>query len=134
MLRGCEKNPVAIKYVKNQAEEVCLEAVKKCGYSIIYIKKQTLNICLEALRYDGTLLDYVNEGIVDKSKHYIYKNQGIKDVYVNKINGNWLFSVGCQSNMTKEDFIKRIYNDNGGLVHNPHRQIYIDFLSKFHYS
>lgn len=33
--------------------------------------------------------------------------------------------------MTKEEFIDRIYNKDGGLERNPHRQIYLDLLAKF---
>ncbi|HCP7145417.1 TPA: hypothetical protein OE939_004106, partial [Clostridioides difficile] len=50
-------------------------------------------------------------------------------------NGEWLFTVGCQRNITKEEFIYRIYNTNGGFDLengiNVHRQIYLDFLEKF---
>ena len=37
-----------------------------------------------------------------------------------------LYSIGCQNNITKQEFIDRIYNLDGGLKQNPHRQEYID--------
>ena len=49
---------------------------------------------------------------------------------MNKIDGIWLFSIGCQNNITKEEFVKRIYETDGGLESNPHRQEYLDFLNK----
>jgi len=43
-------------------------------------------------------------------------------------NGNILYNVGCQEEMTKEEFIDRIYNTNGGLKLNPHREYYLKII------
>lgn len=52
-----------------------------------------------------------------------------------KENGVWLFTVGCQENITKEEFIYRIYNEGGGFDPekgvNVHRGIYLNFLGQF---
>lgn len=39
-----------------------------------------------------------------------------------------LYSIGCQENITKEEFIDRIYNEDGGLEKNPHRKEYLRLI------
>ena len=56
--------------------------------------------------------------------HSVYR-----DVYAYKFQGEWYFFVGCQMAISKEEFIDKIYNEDGGLEENPHRQHYLDFLA-----
>ena len=39
-----------------------------------------------------------------------------------------LYSIGCQENITKEQFLNRIYNENGGLKGNSHREEYLRLI------
>lgn len=39
-----------------------------------------------------------------------------------------LYSIGCQENITEEDFLDRIYNEDGGLEKNPHRYEYLRLI------
>ena len=39
-----------------------------------------------------------------------------------------LYTIGCQFNITEEEFVDKIYNTNGGLEDNPHRQEYLEFI------
>ena len=39
-----------------------------------------------------------------------------------------LYSIGCQENITKEQFLNRIYNEGGGLKGNPHREEYLRLI------
>lgn len=39
-----------------------------------------------------------------------------------------LYMIGCQKNITKEKFIDRIYNKDGGLEENPHRKEYLKLI------
>ena len=39
-----------------------------------------------------------------------------------------LYTIGCQNNITKEQFLDRIYNKNGGLKENPHREEYLKLI------
>jgi hypothetical protein len=50
----------ALRYVKNQTPELCLEALRQDGYSIRYVKNQTPELCLEAVKKNGRALRYVN--------------------------------------------------------------------------
>lgn len=43
-------------------------------------------------------------------------------------NDKILYSVGCQSNMTKETFLDIIYNMDGGLEENLHREEYLRLI------
>ena len=55
-----------------------------------------------------------------------------RDIYIlHEPNKEPLFSVGCQCNISKEYFIKRIYNLDGGLEENPYRQEYLDILNRY---
>lgn len=46
-----------------------------------------------------------------------------------------LYSIGCQRNITEEEFIDRIYNDNGGLEKHPYRYEYLRLIKtiNFHF-
>ena len=39
-----------------------------------------------------------------------------------------LYTIGCQFNITKEEFIERIYNESGGIENNPNRQEYLAII------
>lgn len=39
-----------------------------------------------------------------------------------------LYSIGCQHNITEEEFIDRIHNKDGGLEKNPHRAEYLKLI------
>ena len=43
-------------------------------------------------------------------------------------NDEILYSIGCQENITEAEFIDRIYNENGGLEKNPHREEYLRLI------
>ena len=39
-----------------------------------------------------------------------------------------LYTIGCKHNITEEEFIDLIYNENGGLDENPHREEYLKLI------
>ena len=39
-----------------------------------------------------------------------------------------LYTICCQENITKEEFLDRIYNEGGGLKGNPHREEYLRLI------
>ena len=43
-------------------------------------------------------------------------------------NDEILYTIGCQENITKEEFLDRIYNEGGGLKGNPHREEYLRLI------
>ncbi|NJK16351.1 DUF4116 domain-containing protein, partial [Clostridioides difficile] len=51
----------ALKYVKEQTEEVCLKAVKQDYRMLKYVNKQTEEVCLEAVRQNYRALYYIND-------------------------------------------------------------------------
>ena len=58
-LEMVKQNGYALKFVKNQTEEICLAAVKQCGYALKFVKNQTEQVCLAAVKEDGDVLFYV---------------------------------------------------------------------------
>ncbi|ENY8693094.1 TPA: DUF4116 domain-containing protein [Clostridioides difficile] len=150
----------ALRYVKNQTKEICLIAVKENPYSIVYMKNQTPELCLIAVKQNGLALKFIIEQtdeicrealkqnkyairyVKDKDKYekifdirYLKKQKDVNEVIAIKENGKWLFTIGCQRNITKDEFIRRIYNKGGGFDLkkgiNVHRKIYLDFLNRF---
>ena len=39
-----------------------------------------------------------------------------------------LYTIGCQINITEEEFVNRIYNTHGGLQENPYREEYLELI------
>ena len=39
-----------------------------------------------------------------------------------------LYTIGCQINITEEEFVDRIYNTHGGLQENPYREEYLELI------
>ncbi len=66
---------------------------------------------------------------------YLNEAGNTREVLAIKEDGEWLFTIGCQENITKEKFINRIYNENGGFDLekgvNVHRGRYLNFLKEF---
>ena len=60
-----------------------------------------------------------------------YKNKSSRAVTALLTNDGWRFNVGCQKLITKEVFLYRIHNNDGGLYKNPHREFYLKILSLF---
>ena len=44
-----------------------------------------------------------------------------------------LFNIGCQKEMTEDEFIDRIKNEDGGLENNPHREYYLKIIEMAKY-
>ena len=64
---------------------------------------------------------------VDKFIDVINPRQGRIVTGVLK-NGEILYNVGCQNEITRETFIDRIYNEGGGIESNPHREEYLKII------
>ncbi|WP_044304730.1 DUF4116 domain-containing protein, partial [Clostridioides difficile] len=131
-------------YVKKQTEEICIEAVRQDGFALEHVKwdnfskEQISKICREALKQNKHAIEYIE----DKEKYLeefdirCLKAQGkVREVLAIKEDGKWLFTIGCQEDITKEKFIHRIYSTDGGFDLekgiNIHRQIYLNFLKEF---
>ena len=122
----------SIKYIDNPLLEVQLEAVRMDGYTIRHICNPSEQVQLEALREDGRSIQYI-ENPTDYIKSIMdVIETSHRTIYVlHEPNKEPLFSVGCQYNITKEYFIERIYNMNGGLKENPYRQEYLDIINRY---
>ena len=131
-LEAIRKDGYAIQFIDNPSEQVQLEAIRQNGLAIEFIDNPTEQVQLEAARQDGFAIeciknpsDYIKSiiDVVDTSKRRVY--------VLHEPNKEPLFSIGCQCNITKEYFIERIYNLDGGLEEHPYRQEYLDILERY---
>ena len=60
-LAAVKQNCSALEYVKNQTEEMCLVAVNRYSLAFMYVKKQTEQVCLAAVKQipNGRLMCYI---------------------------------------------------------------------------
>ena len=48
-----------LKFIHNQTEEVCIQAVQQSGYYLKYVHNQTKEMCLEAVKRNGMAFPFV---------------------------------------------------------------------------
>ena len=149
-----KQNGYAIREIENPSEQVQLEAVRENGLVIQYIDRPSEKLQLIAVRENGLAIEYINNPServqLEAVMHDVYAINHIENpteyiksitsqiktsertVYVLHEPGKEpLFSIGCQNNISKECFIWRIYNTDGGLRENPHRQEYLDIIERY---
>lgn len=61
VLKMVKQDGWALKYVKEQTPEICLEAVKQNGYVLRLVKKQTPEVCQAAVNQNCNALQYVKD-------------------------------------------------------------------------
>ena len=77
---------------------------------------------------------FINKGIIIGRVSMLYK-----DIFQHQCENRMLtailteddkilYSIGCQENIKEEEFIDRIYNEDGGLKENPHRAEYLKLI------
>ena len=49
----------ALRFVKEQTSELCLEAVTQNGLNLVFVQQQTPMICLAAVNRHGMALEYI---------------------------------------------------------------------------
>ena len=120
------------QFNKEQEEAFQLKAVRQNGYNIHSIKNPSEQVQLTAVRQNGCSRKYIdNPSSYIKSVLDVIETSSRKVYVLHEEGKEPLFSVGCQCNITKEYFIKRIYNLDGGLEENPHRQEYLDVIERY---
>ena len=131
-LKAVRRDGSYIQYIDNPSEQVQLEAVRQNGNVIKYIDNPSEEVQLEGIRQNSHAIFYTKnpsdyiKSIVDvlETSH--------RTIYVlHEPNKDPLFTIGCQKNISKEYFIWRIYNLDGGLEENPHRQEYLDIIERY---
>ena len=105
-------------------------------------------VCGDVIVYDNAIIygnakvlgdvmvcgeDEIENGYIQVSYKDVqtYKNKSSRTVTALLTNDGWRFNVGCQKLITKEFFLYRIHNNDGGLYKNPHREFYLNILSLF---
>ena len=131
-----KQDGLALKYVKAPTYEICLEAVKAHPLALDYIQEKTIELCLEAVKCNIQALTRIHDtNIINNicsSLDILYLPFGAphRELILRLVNGKYRCWIGCQENISLENLKWRIHNTDGGLTENPHRQHYIDFLTK----
>ncbi|MCC0681848.1 MULTISPECIES: DUF4116 domain-containing protein [unclassified Clostridioides] len=132
-------NKIKNKFSSKENERICLEAVRQNALALKYVNKQTEPICMEALKQNKHAIMFIkdkNKCLKEFNIRYLEKQGDTREVIAIKENNKWLFTIACQRDITKEEFVDRIYNTNGGfdlkLRINVHRQRYLNFLKDFY--
>lgn len=121
-----------IKYMKNPSYEIQLEAIKQHSWAIEFIKNPHEEIQLEVVKQNCKFIECIDNPCNKIKEMFDIYDCKYRNLYVLKLdNGEYRFTIGCQDNMTKEEFLDRIYNNNGGLENNPYRQEYLDILERY---
>ena len=131
-LEAVKQEAYAIEYIKNPSEELQLEAVRQNWHAIQYIVNPSEQVQLEAIRQNGYSINFIkNPSDYIKSVLDIIRTFH-RDIYIlHEPDKEPLFTIGCQKNISKDYFIWRIYNMDGGLEENPYRQEYLDIIERY---
>lgn len=84
------KEPLTIKYITMQTEDLCKLAVSKNAEAFKFVGKQTPQICKIALKQNGLLLEYISnydqteENCIDAINQNALALQYVSDKYYNK--------------------------------------------------
>lgn len=99
------------------------------GEAVVYGRA---HVCGEAV-VDGRARVYGYAGITCKHISVeMYTSINSRTVTALEIKPElWVFNVGCQREISKEEFISRIFNEDGGVEANPHREFYLKILQLF---
>lgn len=130
-IKAVEQDGWALRYVNNQSKEICLAAVKSDGTALKYVAEQTPEICLAAIKQNGSAVKYAKHSMLDLNNHITLENESGINLYANKIDGEWIFSLGVVNNITKNEFIDVINKAKDSSCNSQHIQVYVDFLNKF---
>ena len=108
---------------KMYGKSTMLDDSKMFGDSIMYgnSKMRNNSILKDNEKLYGKLVSKVDKFIEIHSK----KGRIITGVLKE---GKILFNVGCQNEITKEIFIDRIYNEDGGIEEHPYRKEYLKII------
>jgi len=135
-LEAVKRHWLALQYVKNQTTEIILEAIKHNGAALKYVIPQTTKLYIEAVNVNISALIYIQDANILKNVCntlnilYLPANKNHRDLILKFVDGAYRCWIGCQEDISVEQLIWRIYNTDGGLQENPHRQHYINFLQK----
>ena len=68
-------NPLILRYIDNQTDEICKLAVQQNAYALFHVKEQTDEICKIAVQKDGYTLCYVKNQTYEICKLAVQQNR-----------------------------------------------------------
>ena len=96
-----------------------------CGNAKVYNEASVYG---KAIVSEGNILGEVQ---VEFDEVSFYQTYNSKLVTAITKDNQTLFNIGGQKLITKEEFINRIHNEDGGLEVNPHREFYLKILDLY---
>lgn len=116
--------------IKNSIIEVATVENSYIEDSTIYASTLKNSYIKKASIENVTIVDRRVTGIITMPFKDIFQYQCRKKVLTAILteNDEILYSIGCQENITEDEFIDRIYNEDGGLERNPHRKEYLRLI------
>ena len=131
-LEAVKEDGNVVRIIQNPSEAVKLEAVKNKGCAIQFIDDPSVQVQLEAVKQCSSSAKYIKNICKEVLDILDIIDTKVRTIYVLHEEGKEpLFSIGCQQNITKEKFIDRIKNLDGGLKNNPHRKEYLEILKRY---
>lgn len=110
------------------------DKAKVCEYAVVHQNAKiygNATVCGCAYIYHNAVINKGNIiGIISMHFKDIFQHQCENRVLTAILteNNKILYSIGCQENITEDEFIDRIYNEGGGLEKNLHRQEYLKLI------
>jgi len=104
--KALDQQPLALQYIVNQSEEICIYAVQLNGMVLNHVKDKTPLICLEAVKNKGQALIYV-----ENQTEFICLEAIKKDP----------FSLQCVDNQTTEICMEAVRQNGLALIHVKHK-------------
>lgn len=101
---------------------------KVCGYARIFDNAKisgNAEVFGSARIQEGRIIGRVSVPFKDIFQ-YQCKNRMLTAILTE--DDNILYTLGCQENITEEEFIELIHNEDGGLKENPHRYEYLKLI------
>ena len=101
-------------------------------------KKKNSIMCSSSRMYDNSRMcnnsilkgnDKLYGKLVSRVEEFIEINNKKGRIVTGVLkDGKILYNIGCQSEITKEVFVDRIYNDDGGVKKHPYRKEYLKII------
>jgi len=67
-IQAVQQNGFALRFVKNQTDEICRLAVQEDGIALQFVKNQINEICKLAVQQNCLALQYVNEDVLQETE------------------------------------------------------------------
>ena len=112
-----------------------MEAILQNPYALEFVKEQNIKLCVAAVTRNVKVIQFVEKGLLAEvckllNILYLPAAENTRDLVITQDDGIYKCYIGCQKGISIDEIEWRIYNKDGGLEKNPHRQLYLDFIKE----